>query len=113
MIVLDTSVFIDALFRFDEQRSRLAGDLFRVTQNIGISIIEPEVFKIELIGQLVRKTEKREAFEIYNAIVNKIEFVTIEKLREIAFSVCIRYGLSCNRFLFHSNSQNIKHRSYN
>jgi len=92
MIVLDTSVFIDAIFRFDSHRSRLAADLFRTAQNAGVSIIEPEIFKIELIGQLVRRIQKKEAFIIYNAIVSKIEFITIEKLREIAFSVAYDTG---------------------
>ena len=39
------------------------------------------MFKIELIGQLVRRTKKEED------ITNKVEVVSIEKLRELAFSI--------------------------
>ncbi len=33
MVVMDTSVFIDAIFRFDENRSELVRKFFRFVQN--------------------------------------------------------------------------------
>jgi predicted nucleic acid-binding protein len=54
MIVIDTSVYIDALFVFDEHRYELVKNFFRIVQNEGLKVVEPEVLKIELIGQLVR-----------------------------------------------------------
>ncbi len=47
MIVVDTSVYVDALFVFDERRYELVKNFFRVIQNEGLKVVEPEVFKIE------------------------------------------------------------------
>ena len=58
-VVLDTSVFIDGIFRYDEYRYEIAKETFRVIQSKFLDAIVPEVFKIELI----------------------------EKIRELAFSV--------------------------
>lgn len=92
MIVVDTSVYIDALFIFDEHRYELVKNFFRIVQNKGLKIVEPEVFKIELIGQLVRRTKEDEAFKIYNSIISRVDIVNIEKLRELAFSIASKTG---------------------
>ncbi len=81
MIVVDTSVFIDAIFRFDENRYELMRKFFRLVQNSGLSIIVPEVFKVELIGQLVRRTKRDDAFKIYNGITGNVDIVDIERIR--------------------------------
>jgi len=90
MIVIDTSVFIDGIFRYDNQRYEIAKEIFRLTQSL--NIILPEIFKVELISQLVRRIEKKEALKIYNEIIEKIEIIPIEKLRELAFSVACDTG---------------------
>ncbi|AIG98443.1 putative nucleic acid-binding protein [Archaeoglobus fulgidus DSM 8774] len=92
MIVVDTSVYIDALFVFDEHRYKLVKNFFRIVQNEGLKVVEPEVFKIELIGQLVRRTKKDEAFKIYNSIISRVNIVNVEKLRELAFSIASETG---------------------
>ncbi len=86
-VVLDTSVFIDGIFRYDEYRYEIAKETFRVIQSKFLDVIVPEVFKIELIGQLVRRIEKEEALKIYNEIIEKVVIIPIEKIRELAFSV--------------------------
>ena len=65
MIAVDTSVFLDELFRFDQKRHEKARIIFRLIQAGNILIVEPEIFKIELIGQLVRRMEKDEATILY------------------------------------------------
>ena len=92
MIAIDTSVYIDALFVFNENRYKPVKDFFRVIQNKGLKVVEPEVFKIELIGQLVRRAEKDEAFKIYNSIISRVNIVNVEKLRELAFSIAFETG---------------------
>jgi len=86
-VVLDTSVFIDGIFRYDEYRYEVAKETFRVIQSKFLDAIVPEVFKIELIGQLVRRIEKEDALKIYNEIIEKVTIIPIEKIRELAFSV--------------------------
>lgn len=92
MIVVDTSVYIDALFIFDEHRYELVKNFFRIVQNKGLKVVKPEVLKIELIGQLVRRTKKDEAFKIYNSIISRVDIVNVEKLRELAFSIASETG---------------------
>jgi len=92
MIVVDTSVYIDALFVFDEHRYELMKNFFRIVQNEGLKVVEPEVFKIELIGQLVRRTKKDEALKIYNSIISRVNIVNVEKLRELTFSIASETG---------------------
>ena len=58
MTVVDTSVFVDALFRFNEERSSVAGSVFEVLQEHRITILEPEIFKIELIGTTCQEDSK-------------------------------------------------------
>ena len=90
MTVVDTSVFVDALFRFDEERSSTASKLFEILH--GITISEPEIFKMELIGQLVRRVPKNEALVIYEEIVSKINFIEFKVLNETVFSICFETG---------------------
>ena len=92
MIVVDTSVFIDAIFRFDENKSELVRKFFRFVQNAGLILVVPEVFKVELIGQLVRRMKKEEAFKVYNSIMSNVNVVSIERIRETAFSVTSETG---------------------
>ena len=68
MIVVDTSVFLDELFKFDQERHEKARILFRLVQERDILIVEPGIFKIELIGQLVRRMKKDEATILYESI---------------------------------------------
>jgi len=90
MIVIDTSGFHRRNFQVRRSRYEIAKEIFRLTQSLNIAL--PEVFKVELIGQLVRRIEKKEALKIYNEIIEKIEIIPIEKLRELAFSAACDTG---------------------
>ena len=61
MIVVDTSVFLDELFKFNQKRHDKARILFRLIEEKDVLIVVPRIFRIELIGQLVRRMEKAEA----------------------------------------------------
>ena len=92
MTVVDTSVFIDELFNFDQNRHEKARQFFRLLQDKSITIAEPEMFKIELIGQLVRRMKRDEAALLYELIIERVELVRTEDLKEIAFSIAFETG---------------------
>jgi predicted nucleic acid-binding protein len=92
VIVVDTSVFLDELFKFDQERHEQARIFFRLVQEGDILIVEPEIFKVELIGQLVRRMEKDEATILYESVVDKLELIKTEDLDGIAFSIAFETG---------------------
>jgi len=46
MIVLDTSIFIDLLFEYNSERTRSAEDLLSILEENGLTIVEPDLFKV-------------------------------------------------------------------
>jgi len=44
VIVIDTSVFLDELFKFDQERHEKARIFFRLVQDRDILIVEPEIY---------------------------------------------------------------------
>ncbi|RLI78105.1 PIN domain-containing protein [Archaeoglobales archaeon] len=92
MIVVDTSVFIDAIFKFDEGRNKKANTFFRILQQNMIPVMEPEIFKIELVGQLSRRMRKDETLTLYKLIVEKVNVIDTKELKEMAFSIAFETG---------------------
>lgn len=92
MIVVDTSVFLDELFKFNQKRHDKARILFRLIEEKDVLIVVPRIFRIELIGQLVRRMEKAEATILYESIVEKLEFIKTKDLEGIAFSIAFETG---------------------
>jgi predicted nucleic acid-binding protein len=64
MIVVDNSVFIDLLFEYNQERTGKADTLFEILEGNEIPIFEPKVFRIELIGQLVRRMNRAVALKV-------------------------------------------------
>ena len=58
MIVVDASVFIDLLFEYNYERTHSAEELFSILEEKGLSILEPDLFKVELAGQIARRVKK-------------------------------------------------------
>ncbi|WP_148882950.1 type II toxin-antitoxin system VapC family toxin [Thermococcus aciditolerans] len=92
MIVVDTSVFIDAIFEYREERTAIARKLFRTLQEAKTQVLEPDIFKIELIGQLVRRMEVQKAMNLYELLMERIETMDTAKLREVAFEIALKTG---------------------
>ncbi|WP_099209475.1 type II toxin-antitoxin system VapC family toxin [Thermococcus henrietii] len=92
MIVVDTSVFIDAIFEYNKERTTIARELFRNIQNTKTQVIEPDIFKIELIGQLVRRMDARKAMNLYELLIERLEIVDTSKLKEVAFEIALKTG---------------------
>ncbi|WP_456444078.1 type II toxin-antitoxin system VapC family toxin [Thermococcus sp.] len=92
MIVVDTSVFIDAIFEYNPSRTGIARRFFRTVQDTRNQVVEPDIFKIELIGQLVRRMEHKKAISLYELIVERVEIVDTAQLREVSFEVALKTG---------------------
>ncbi|WP_297471162.1 type II toxin-antitoxin system VapC family toxin [Thermococcus sp.] len=92
MIVVDTSVFIDAIFEYNPSRTGIARKFFRTVQDTRNQVVEPDIFKIELIGQLVRRMEHKKAISLYELIVERVEIVDTAQLREVSFEVALKTG---------------------
>ena len=52
MIVVDASVFIDLLFEYNSERIHHSEELFTLLEGKGLTILGPDLFKVELTGQI-------------------------------------------------------------
>ena len=92
-LVVDVSVFIDRLFIYDEERSSRVYNLFKLIDDKGLNIFEPQVFGIELASQLVRRKPQAVARKLYDEIIDKviiIDEVEYNLLLDIALSTACR-----------------------
>jgi hypothetical protein len=58
----------------------------------GVPIFEPDAFKIEMIGQLVRRLTKEEATALAEEIFSNINFIEASELFDMAYSVAVLTG---------------------
>jgi len=90
MIVVDTSVFVDLFFEYDRNRTKLAEQFF---ENVNDApLFEPELFKIELISQLVRRMKKDEAILTAESTFKVLNFIETQELFELAFLIALETG---------------------
>ena len=92
-LVVDVSVFIDRIFIYDEERSNRARSLFKLIDEKGFNIFEPQVFGIELASQLVRRKPQAIARKLYDEIMDKIivvDDIEYDLLLDIALSTACR-----------------------
>ncbi|MDD4652773.1 MAG: type II toxin-antitoxin system VapC family toxin [Methanothrix sp.] len=87
MIVIDASVFIDLLFEYDSERTRCAEEVLSIIEENGLTIIEPDIFKVELIGQISRRASKEKALNICEEIFSELAFVETAKIYDDAFQL--------------------------
>jgi predicted nucleic acid-binding protein len=92
MIVIDASVFIDLLFEYNSARTRSAEELFFMIEEEGLTILEPEIFKIELAGQVSRRTKKDQAHEICEEIFQELVFMRTSGIFDEALSIALETG---------------------
>ena len=86
MIVLDTSIFIDLLFEYNSERTRSAEELLSILEENGLTIVEPDLFKVEFTGQIARRIKKELAPKICEEIFAELVFVNISRIFEEALS---------------------------
>ena len=92
MIVVDASVFIDLIFDNSSERTAIADGLFKLIEEKEIPIFQPDAFKIELIGQLVRRLKKDEAAALAEEIFGGMNFIDTSDLFDTAFSIAFQTG---------------------
>ncbi|WP_297477060.1 type II toxin-antitoxin system VapC family toxin [Thermococcus sp.] len=90
MIVADTSVFIDLFFEYRPDRTQLSEELFRIIK--GKPIFEPELFKIELASQIVRRMRREGAITTAEETFKQLNFVALSDIFELAFLIAIETG---------------------
>ena len=93
-MIVDVLVFVDALFVYDDEgRSRLAFEFLKALDEKGHDILEPEVFGIELISQLVRRRPREVSKKIYDEIMQRViivDDIEYDTLFEIALTTGCR-----------------------
>ena len=92
MIVIDASVFIDLIFEHDPNRTQSAEELFSTLEEKGLTIIEPDFFKIEMTGQIARRVKKDLAPKICEEIFREIAFISTYKIFDEALSIALKTG---------------------
>jgi predicted nucleic acid-binding protein len=92
MIVVDTSVFIDLLFEYDSVRTHSAEELFSILEEKGVPILEPDLFKVELSGQIARRVKKNLAPKISEEIFQELVFIRTSGIFDEALSVALETG---------------------
>jgi len=92
MIVIDASVFIDLLFEYDSERTCCAEEVLSTIEENDLTIIEPDIFKVELIGQISRRTSKGKALKVCEEIFAELIFIETSKIYDEAFSIALKTG---------------------
>jgi len=92
MIVIDTSVFIDLLFEYNTERTRSAEELFSILEEHILAIAEPDLFKVELAGQIARRVQKDKAIKICEEIFADLVFIDMSRIFEEALSIALKTG---------------------
>ncbi len=92
MIVVDTSIFIDQIFEYDPERTAIADGLFRLIEERKIPLLQPDVFKIEFVGQMSRRLRREEALTLAEEVLGEMNFIGAPELFEAAFSIALTTG---------------------
>ncbi|AEM38204.1 PilT protein domain protein [Pyrolobus fumarii 1A] len=91
MIVLDTSVYVDALIRFDAERSRRSLRVIDVVSRRNLPVYAPMLLVVELSGVLARYRPERAASHVAE-ITRFVNLVGYDTLHEEAVEVALRTG---------------------
>lgn len=92
MIVVDASVFIDLLFEYNSDRTQCAEELFSSLEEMGLTILEPDLFKVELTGQIARRVKRDQVVKICGEIFKELAFVNNNRIFDEALSFALETG---------------------
>lgn len=85
-------VFIDLLFEYDSERTRSSEELFSIIEENALSVVEPDIFKVELTGQVSRRVQKEKAAKICEEIFSELIFIDTSRIFEEALSIALETG---------------------
>jgi hypothetical protein len=89
-IVVDTSVFIDLILEYDENRTQKAEKTLTIIQERSLKIVNPAIFKVEIAGVLSRNLPESRVKSIVKDILNDIELTPNPD--DLAFEIAIKAG---------------------
>jgi len=92
MIVLDTSVFVDAIIPFRKDRHELASGVVALISEKGLELYEPKLLIVELSGILIRFKTIDTVKEHIESILTFINIFNYHELHEISFEVALSTG---------------------
>jgi hypothetical protein len=69
-----------------------AEELFLILEKDGIPIVEQDLFKIELAGQIARRVKKDLAPKICDEIFQELNFVSFSDLFDASFDIALKTG---------------------
>ena len=81
MIVVDASVFIDLIFEYNSERTHYAEELFTLLEEKGLTILEPDLFKVGLSWTDIKKSEKRSGSQDMRGDLPRAGFYRRKKIR--------------------------------
>ncbi len=91
MIVLDTSVYVDAIVPFDEERSRRSKSVVRRVSERNLPVFAPRLLLVELAGVLARY-KPREARLHAEQVARFVNLLDYEMLHDEALRVALETG---------------------
>ena len=92
MIVLDTTVFIDALIPFTKDRHEKAISIINEVDKRSLILYEPKLFLIELAGVLSRFKNRMQVMTHIKHISEHINILDYDELHENALNVSLLTG---------------------
>jgi len=92
MIVLDTSVFVDAIIPFHHERHQKSINILGAISGRDLEVFEPRLLIVELSAVLVRYKPRDAVINHVNEITRYVNIVDYEKLHETALDIALRTG---------------------
>ena len=92
MIVVDTSVFVDAIIPFIRGRHHKSTTVLDVISEKELEVFEPKLLVVELSAVLARYRPRHIVVNHVNEIVKHVNLVEYEELHETAFDIALSIG---------------------
>ncbi len=89
-IVVDTSVFIDLILEYDENRTQKAEKTLMLIQERSFKIVNPVIFKVEIAGVLSRNLPENRVELIVKDILHDVELTPNPD--DFAFEIAMKTG---------------------
>ncbi|BES82399.1 type II toxin-antitoxin system VapC family toxin [Pyrodictium abyssi] len=92
MIVLDTSILVDAVIPFDEHRRSIVRRVLRAVEEAGAVVYEPRLVLVELAGVLARYQPPDKVRSHVERIAEKLVIIDYGVLHDTAYRVALETG---------------------
>ena len=100
MLVLDTSVFVDAIIPKVAERHNKAFGLIRIASKHNLALYEPKVLMIELAGVLSRYKTREIVISHISRITGFINILDYSEIHDTAYDIALETGCRAIDALF-------------